>query len=93
MNDAEHMITIDDDFETILICAERYAIGRQSYMPKLVIDYITPMLPKLSIRTLAVLEMDVAQADGYGNETIDKPEWMKFLADVRKAKEARESET
>ena len=93
MKSTVHMITIDDDFETILVCAERYAIGRQSYMPKLVIDYITPMLPKLSIRTLAVLERDVAQADDYGNETIDKPEWMKFLADVRKAKEERESET
>ena len=35
-------INLNDDFETILICAERYALGRQTYMPKLVVDYITP---------------------------------------------------
>lgn len=30
-------INLNDDFETILICAERYALGRQTYMPILII--------------------------------------------------------
>ena len=76
-------IEIDEDFETILICAERYAIGRRSYMPRLVIGYITPLLPSLSIRALAVLEKDISSADGYGDEKIDRPDWMKFLTAVR----------
>ena len=38
----------DDFFGTILNCAVRYAIGRQTYMPGLVIDFITPLLPHLS---------------------------------------------
>ena len=75
-------INIDEDFETILICAERYALGRMSYMPHLVIGYITPLLPSLSIRALAVLERDVSSADGYGDEKIDRPDWMKFLTAV-----------
>ena len=76
-------INIDDDFETILICAERYALGRMSYMPHLVIGYISPLLPSLSIRTLSVMERDIASADGYGDEKIDRPGWMKFLTAVR----------
>lgn len=85
-------VKINDDFETMLICAERYACGRQSYMPTLVIDYITPLLPKLSKRTLVVFERDIAGANGYGDEAIDKPYWMKFLADVRAALKERGKE-
>lgn len=90
--DARQRVEISEDFETILICAERYACGRQSYMPSLVIDYITPLLPRLSERALAVFERDIAGADkfgGWGNEKIDKPCWMKFLADVRAERSKR----
>ena len=79
------MIELNEDFETILICAERYALGRKSYMPSLVIGYITPLLPRLSKKTLAVLKNDIEGAGGWGDEKIDKPCWMKFLADVRAA--------
>ena len=75
-------IEINEDFETILICAERYALGRKSYMPMLVINYITPMLPRLSKKTLAILKNDIESASGWGDEKIDKPCWMKFLADI-----------
>lgn len=56
-------IELNDKFETILICAERYARGRESYMPSLVIDYITPLLPHLSDRALFVLNEDMRMAD------------------------------
>jgi hypothetical protein len=77
------VVPIDDDFCTILICAVRYSIGRQSYMPSLVIDYITPKLHLLNDKCLAVMERDVSEAGYYGHEVIDKPGWMKFLRDVR----------
>ena len=73
----------DQDFGCVLICAVRYAIGRQTYMPGLVIDFITPLLPLLPDRTLFVMERDVAGAPSYGHERIDKPLWIKFLMDVR----------
>ena len=41
----------DDDFGAVLNCAVRYAIGRQTYMPGLVIDFIRPMLPYLNNAT------------------------------------------
>lgn len=56
-------IELNDNFETILICAERYACGRESYMPSLVIDYITPLLPHLSDRALSVLNDDMRMVD------------------------------
>lgn len=80
---------LDEDFETILICAERYACGRRTYMPSLVVGYITPLLPKLTDNALRVLYLDIAGASDFGDESIDKPCWMKLLADVRAEIERR----
>ena len=90
--------TIDlqnDDFGAVLNCAVRYAIGRQSYMPSLVIGFITPLLPHLNNRTLWCFDQDVTNAKwegGYGDPKIDEPGWMKFLEAVR-AERIRRGET
>ena len=75
----------DDDFESILICAVRYAIGRQMYMPSTVCSYITPLLPRLSSKALCVLKRDIVDAEkyGYGDEKIDKPVWINFLSKIQ----------
>lgn len=49
----------NDDFGAICNCAVRYCLGRRSYMPKLVTDYIIPLLPKLTENTLACFQMDI----------------------------------
>ena len=89
-------LEIDENFETMLICAERYALGRKSYMPSLVIGYITPLIPKLSLKTLRVMERDLDEAGkygegGYGDETIDKPGWIAFLGKIRDELKGRTS--
>lgn len=81
-------VEIDKDFETILLCAVRYAIGRQTYMPSMVIDYITPLLPYLSDNTLKLIANEIVQHDtciegGLGDEKIDKPSWLEFLRKIR----------
>ena len=80
-------IEIDKNFETILLCAVRYAIGRQTYIPSLVIDYITPLLPYLSDNTLRLIANEITEYEGYegglGDEKIDKPYWIKFLREIR----------
>lgn len=76
----------DDDFGAVLNCAVRYAIGRQTYMPGLVIGYITPLLPYLNNRTLWCFDQDIADAKytkGYGDPIIDEPVWMRFHQAVR----------
>ena len=53
----------DNDFTCILAAAIRYTLGRESYMPSLVIGYITPLLPALSDRALSVMNEDMKRND------------------------------
>lgn len=84
----------EEDFGTVCICAVRYSLGRQSYMPGLVQDFIRPHLPQLTRKSLSVLERDIAQAEemgyGYGHPTIDKPGWLRFLNEIREELKRRE---
>ena len=76
----------DDFFGAILNCAVRYAIGRETYMPGLVIDFITPLIPYLNDKTLWCFDQDVTDArwsGGYGHPDIDEPGWMRFHEAVR----------
>ena len=83
MSKTELTINIDDErFGAILNCAVRYCKGRQSYMPGLVIDFITPLLPYVSRRTLWCFERDLSDATYFGDEDIDKPLWMEFKTSV-----------
>lgn len=84
-------VEIDKNFETILLCAVRYAIGRKSYMPSLVIDYITPLLPYLSDNTLRLIADEIIEYRSYegglGDEKIDRPYWEQFLRKIRTERE------
>lgn len=76
-----------DDFGAVLNCAVRYAIGRQTYMPGIVVGFIKPLLPELSDKTLWCFEKDVLDAKtygGYGDPRIDEPLWLGFLEAVQK---------
>ena len=97
-SDSSVVDVMDDNFGAVLNCAVRYAIGRQSYMPRLVQDFIRPLLPELSNKTLGVMANDIKCANGYagvpeckpwGDEKVDKPGWMKFLADIEAELENR----
>ena len=69
-------VEINKNFETILLCAVRYAIGRQTYMPSMVIDYITPLLPYLSDNILRLTANQIIEHDIYkgslGDEMIER---------------------
>lgn len=85
----------DPDFGTVLNCAVRYAIGRETYMPGLVIGYITPLLPYLDDKTLWCFDLDITEQKylgGYGDPRIDEPKWMKFHAAVREERTRRGQE-
>ena len=80
-------IEIDKTFESILICAVRYAIGRRTYIPSRVIDYITPLLPYLSEDVLKLIANEIIERYTYegalGDEMIDLPYWEQFLRKIR----------
>lgn len=91
------IVEIDKNFETILLCAVRYSIGRKSYMPSLVIDYITPILPYLSDNTLRLIADEITEYGAYkgglGDEKIDRPYWEQFLRNIRVEMEKRHETT
>lgn len=91
-------ITRDDDFGgAVLNCAVRYALGRTSYMPRLVMDQIKPMLPDCSDKTLWCFERDISEWlncdkgwTAYDNPYCD--DWKLFLEAVRAEIEIRKGE-
>lgn len=91
---ANIVITPDnEDFGTILTCAVRYACGRQTYMPSIVIGFIRPLISEIDDNALCCMERDIREAEkygGYGNEKIDKPLWIDFLKELQDLMDKRE---
>ena len=75
---------LDRDFGTVCGCAVRYSLGRQTYMSSLVQQFINRNLKQIDSYSLAIMARDIKEAPSYGNETIDKPGWMNFLAVLEK---------
>ena len=90
------LLEIDKNFETILLCAVRYAIGRKTYIPSLVIDYITPLLSHLSYNTLGLIANDITEYGKYygglGDDKIDRPYWLNFKRKILAEMERRGNE-
>ena len=83
MNITKLNINLDDDnFGAVLNCAVRYCIGRQTYMPKLVIDFITPLLPYLSNKTLWCFERDLLSPTYFVDNDTNKSLWDRFRMSV-----------
>ena len=84
-------IPVNADFGTVLNCAVRYAIGRRTYMPGLVIDFIHPLLPFIDDNTLWVLDKDIEEAAriSLGDPIIDEPVWKSFHESVKNELRAR----
>ena len=76
-----------DFFGGVLNCAIRYCIGRESYMPGLVTDWIRQYCDGLlTEKTIAVMERDIDEAarhEGLGMDC-DVRTWMKFREWLRK---------
>lgn len=73
----------DRDFGAVINCAIRYCLGRETYMPHLVMDYVRPLLSELDNKTLAVIVNDIEGAPSLGHTNIDVPAWQNFLAAVK----------
>ena len=89
-----NLAEIDDDIKTIAICAVRYAIGRQTYMPGLVIDFIRrhPEIVDEKVRVVMLRDIEendrineydmpdgtTLRVDGLGSTIIDRPGWERF---------------
>ena len=86
-------ITItDDEFQQFIIYAERYAIGRMTYVPIEVNQIIRKYLPRISSNTLGVLIQDIeleADRDMLGMD-FDKKMWLGLLDILKNERGRRE---
>ena len=86
----------DEDLGAIAICAVRYALGRETYMPGLVQDFVKrhPEIVDENVRNVMIRDIneedkiheytlpngEVLKVDGLGSTTIDRPGWLDFRA-------------
>ena len=68
------------DYEQIVISAERYALGRMTYIVELTVNYILEQInfDNLSDRCLDIIAEDIRQARNLGMECDEKC-WLKLL--------------
>ena len=81
----------DNEFQQLIIYAERYAIGRMTYVPSEVNQIIRKYLPRISSNALGVLIQDIefeADRDMLGMD-FDKKMWLALLDTLRNEREER----
>ena len=88
-------ITItDDEFQQFIIYAERYAIGRMTYVPSEVNNIILKYLPFIANNTLGILIRDIeleADREMLGMD-FDKKMWLALLDTLKNERDRRKSE-
>lgn len=87
----------DDDFGAILNAAVRYSLGRRTYMPGLVTDWIRDHCGgELNRKTLDVFIQDIEEHGKRGPEAYgdswDLETWMGFLEWCKREKENQDNE-
>lgn len=92
-------VEIDDDLGLMLNEAVRYSLGRETYVSYDTPNFIKPLLPYLSNRTICVMERDIRERGEdpwykdtgrpYGDPDIDEPSWLAFLKEIQNEIKAR----
>lgn len=84
--------TLDEDFGAIVNAALRYAIGRHSYLPSTVVDFIRKYIPALDDRTLHVICTDI-EKELQSAHDVDNPDmWKALMDECRTELEQRQKE-
>lgn len=67
-------------YEQIVISAERYALGRMTYIVELTVNYVLQEIEndKLSDRCLSIIRDDIKNTKKLGMDC-DKEQWLKLL--------------
>lgn len=72
---------IDNNFEMMVVCAVRYAVGRATYMPSIVDEFVRKYLSVLRTRTLGFIRRDIKE--WLDREVLDQRElWSNLYADI-----------
>lgn len=66
------------DISAMLLSAERYALGRQTYIVEWTTSFISKNIHLLTEGDKKVMIRDIEECENYGAD-FDKKEWMKLL--------------
>lgn len=68
----------DEDLSAMLLSAERYALGRQTYIVQWTCEFLANNTHLITTNDLKVIIRDIEQCECYGWDC-DKEEWIKLL--------------
>lgn len=74
-----------DDLSMILVSAERYALGRRTYIVNWTCEFIEKNLALLTEKDRQVMIRDLENPISYGDEC-DKKDWKRLLAILKEEK-------
>ena len=77
----------DDDFGCIINCAVRYALGRNTYMPGLVCDFVRKYMSIFDAKTIDVIIQDIDRDLEFCLDQKDL--WISLKNDLLKFRETR----
>lgn len=75
-----------DDLSTMLVSAERYALGRRTYIVQWTCEFITKNLNLITEKDKQVMIRDIEKPISYGDEC-DKICWLKLLEVLKRSLE------
>ncbi|GEM_PF-886324 len=78
----------NNDFNTLIVCSFRYALGRMTYMPSLICDIITDNVIELEQHTIELIIKEIKKAvetNNYGMD-MDKDSWLILLNTLESVK-------
>ena len=81
-----------EDFGLLCVCAIRYCMGRETYMPELIQGIVKENLKNITDKDLGVMISDCEwQKDVgmYGDPYMDKPGWQLFAKKLKEEQERR----
>lgn len=77
------------DFDLILICALRYALGRRTYITQVVADSIITQIPNLGFNSLKIMIRDIDSTQNLGDQC-DIDNWIKLKSMLKLEIQKRE---
>lgn len=80
-----------EDISMMLVSAERYALGRRTYIVSWTCELIDENMHLLTYKDKNVMIRDIKEAYSYGDEC-DKQNWMILLEKLRKEVEKYETD-
>lgn len=73
-----------ENIGTLCICAMRYAMGRQTYMPSLVCEIVEGIIDEFSNKDLVIMERDIIQAgDAINTDGKNGEYWLHLLHKIQ----------